>query len=240
MNGLTFACVLVKGHVTTFSPEYVVNLQRMVRRHCKRDHRFVCLTDRPELMPRFVETIFIPGIYADSKIKGWWSKVQLWNPLHDLGERVVYLDLDTLIVDSLEEIVTYPAPFALIPDGAPNFKPKGLTVVKLYNSSVMVWSRAWSRGEGVQLWSDWSPGVAKVFHGDQDWIGHKRPGEARMPLGWFPRLSERGEDIHRAWLNTEGDLRRSMPPDAKIILCKKPKNAEAAARWPWFRKAWSE
>jgi hypothetical protein len=233
MNGLTFVCVLVKGHVPTFSPEYVVNLQRMVRRHCKRDHRFVCLTDRPELLPRFVETIFIPGIYADGKLKGWWSKIQLFNITHDLGDRTVYLDLDTLMVGSLEEIITYPAPFALIPDGAPNFKPKGLAVVKLYNSSVMVWSR----GEGADLWRAWTPDVAKVFHGDQDWIGHRMPGLARMPIRWFPRLSEISEDVHRAWLN---NARSPWPAGAKVILAKRPKNVDAAARWPWFRETWCE
>lgn len=221
---LTVACVLVKGHVD-FTPEYVHRLHAMSRRWIARPFRFVCLTDQPEAMGDGIEAIRIalPHDERGEPLKGWWAKIALFSPLHDLGERVLYLDLDTLIVDAVDEIVDYPADFALVPDGAPHFKPKGgLAVVKAFNSSVMVWTR----GDAETLWPlwhDWSPAVAKVFHGDQDWIGHKMPDAAKMPLSWFPRISQ---------------VRPPWPAEAKVVLVKKPKNVEAARQWPWFAKAW--
>lgn len=214
---LTVACVWVKANVP-YGVEYVTNLRSMVGKHLARPHRFVCLTDRAHLLPRTIETqdVSIPKGTA-----GWWAKVLLFNRARALGDRVIYLDLDTLVVDALEPIVDFAAPFALVPDGG-TFQPKTThRVIKRFNSSVMVWSA----GAVESLYDDWSGGVTARLWGDQDWIGERMPGAATMPVEWFPRLSE----LH------------GKPPqgDAKVVLSKKPKNVEAAARWPWFREAWA-
>ena len=127
---LTVACVFVRGH-GPFTVEYVAKLRAMVAKHLSRPHRFVCLTDRPDWMPDGVESIAVPPVPA--KVFAWWAKVNLFNPYDDLGTRTLYLDLDTVIVDALDPIVDFPAPFALIPD-AGTFKPKtGHLVVKRFN-----------------------------------------------------------------------------------------------------------
>lgn len=213
---LTVACVLVKGHVD-FSPVYVERLLLMVRRFVDRPFRFVCLTDQPGAMPDGVEAIRI----ATPKEKGWWSKIELFNPGHGLRGRVLYLDLDVLVVRSLDEIIDFAAPFALVPD-AGNFKgADGRAVVKRYNSSCMVWNA----GHCDRLFKEWFPSIAARLWGDQDWIGERMPDEAVMPLAWFPRISQRPGE--QAWTD-----------EAKVVLCKKPKNVEAAKRWPWFERAW--
>lgn len=128
---LTVACVLVRGNVP-YTPDYVLRLSRMVKRGLGGiPHRMVCLTDQPDAMPPDVTPIKIslpPGLF------GWWAKVELFNPAHGFQGRMLYLDLDVLVAGSLDVIVDYPAWFAIVPDGAPNFKPSnGLRVVKLYN-----------------------------------------------------------------------------------------------------------
>jgi hypothetical protein len=217
---LTVACVLVRGNVP-YTPEYVLRLARMTRRGFGgRAFRFVCLTDQPEAMPAGVDTIKITPLHG---MPGWWSKIELFNPAHDLRGRIVYFDLDVLIVNRVDVIAEYPAGFALIPDGAPNFKPhNGLAVVKRFNSSVMTWDA----GVHPEIFTAWTPAVANAFWGDQDWLGALKPGLARMPLDWFPRLSE---------IDTATP---KWPDSARVILAKKPKNAEAAKRWPWFAKLW--
>lgn len=212
---ITVACVLVKGHVP-FTIEYVTNLRAMVRRHLKRPHRFVCLTDRPEWLPH-IETI---RIASPRPLKGWWSKLELFAAQRAFVGRVLYLDLDTLIVSSLDPIVDFPAPFALIPDAGSFRPPRGLEVVKRFNSSAMVWDA----GVNCSLFDAWTPKVAERLHGDQDFIGEQMPGAATMPLEWFPRLSE----LH------------GQPPGplARVVLAKKPKNDVAADLYPWFNTAW--
>jgi hypothetical protein len=212
---LTVACVFVRGHVP-FTPEYVQRLKSMAKRHLP-PHRFVCLTDRPVFMGKHVEAI---KIRATHPLFGWWAKLQLFNSSHQFSGRMLYLDLDVLIVRDLSPVVDYPAPFALAPCGAPGFQPvSGHQTVKRFNSSVM----AWNAGEQNHLWDDWTPDVARRLWGDQDWIGERSPNAAAMPASWFPRLSA---------------ARPPWDPDAKVILCKQPKNLKAARRWPWFRQAW--
>jgi hypothetical protein len=215
---LTVLCVLVRGHVP-FAPEYVCRLQSMARRLLPA-HRFVCLTDQRAALEPDVECVEIPS--PPRGVFGWWSKLHLFNPALPLSGRLVYFDLDVLLIRSLLDIANFPAPFALAPDGAPAFRPRdGRYCVKRFNSSVM----AWDHGTHPELFTEWNTFVAKRLWGDQDWIGERCPDAARMPAEWFPRLSAL-PDAPR-W-----------PAEARVVLCKKPKNAEALARWPWFDKEW--
>ena len=213
----TVACVFVRGHVTAYTPLYVIRLAAMVRRWMDRPYRFICLTDRPAAIPASLETIRIP---SPGTLKGWWSKLELFNPRNALGGRVLYLDLDSLIVGALGPIVDYPAPFALVPHAGTFNGKDGLRVVKRFNSSVMVWDA----GTLAALYLEWSPAVATDLHGDQDWIGEQSPDAALLPAAWFPRLSEIAD--------------RGLPIGARVVLAKRPKNAEAARRYPWFRERW--
>lgn len=213
---LTVACVWVNGHVP-FGVEYVEKLQHMVQRWVHRPFRFVCFTDRPWLLPDGMDRVVIP---SPGKLKGWWSKVELFNPAHELTGRVLYLDLDTLIVGSLDDIFDFPATFALAPHAGTFNGKDGLQVVKRFNSSVMVWDA----GTQDHVFGNWTPNTAKRLWGDQDHIGEQCPFAATMPREWFPRLSELNGD----------------PPlvSAKVVLAKKPKNTEAAQSLLWFKEAW--
>lgn len=218
MMPLTVACVWVQGHVP-YSSEYVTRLAAMARRFIRRDFRFVCLTDRPWLLPAHIDTI---PIVKPPRVYGWWSKLELFNPAHAFSGRVLYLDLDTLIVGPLDDIIDFPPDLALAPHAGQFNGKDGKAVVKRFNSSVMVWTA----GTCADLFTLWRPSVADRLWGDQDWIGERRADAAAMPVEWFPRLSS-------------PDTRPPFQQFARVVLCKKPKNVEAAARWPWFREAWA-
>lgn len=212
---LTVACVWVRGNVP-YSATYVERLASMARRHLDRDCRVVCLTDYPHLVPKGVEAIRI----VKPNGAGWWAKMLLFSPHVGLKGRVLYLDLDTLVVGALGPVVDYDAAFALAPT-AGTFQPRhGLSVVKRFNSSVMVWNA----DEQTDLFSRWTPAVMKRLHGDQDFIGEQCPDAATFPISWVPRLSEIQDGV--------------IPEAARVVLCKVPKNVEAAARWPWFASRW--
>jgi hypothetical protein len=214
----TVACVWVKGHVP-FTAQYVVRLAAMVKRWMDRPYRFVCLTDNPQKLAGYAGIVAV-RIPRPQGFMGWWSKLQLFNGARGLSGRVLYLDLDTLIVGALGPIVDFPAAFALVPDGAPDWRPKGgHQVVKRFNSSVMVWNA----GEQNRLYDDWQPEIAKRLHGDQDWVGEQAPDAAAMPAIWFPRLSE---------------VIGGPPAGARVVLAKVPKNVKAAQTIAWVREVW--
>lgn len=213
---ITVACVWVQANVP-YDVEYVERLAAMVRKHLKVPHRFVCLTDRPWLLPDGMDRM---PIASPHPLPGWWAKVELFRPGRFTG-RVLYLDLDTLVVDSLEPVVSWPAPFAVIPDGGSSFQPRnGRRVVKRFNSSVMVFDP----DAGAPVWQACTPAAMAHLWGDQDLIGEVLPDASTFPLAWFPRLS-----------TLTGP---EMPDGARVVLSKKPKNHIAAQQWPWFDALW--
>lgn len=225
---ITVACVLVKGNVD-YDAEYVHRLYLMVSRNLGVEHRFACLTDcvgsiYQESTPpdNFIQVRIAP---SPNGLPGWWRKLELFNLSMGLTGRVLYLDLDVLVVGSLDGIANYPAPFALAPTAGRWTGRNGLKVVPRYNSSVMAFD---SGPPFDQLWRHWSPSVAKRLWGDQDWIAERMPALATMPAEWFPRIS----DVMTS------DEKPEWPPAARVILCKKPKNHEAARKWSWFNEAW--
>lgn len=219
---ITVVCVWVQGNVP-FTAEYVYRLRQMVDRSIGRsDWRFVCLTDRPEQLGADIECIRIP---RPNGFPGWWSKLQIFNPEHRLRGPGLYLDLDTLLVSDISPIANYAAKIAFVPHAGDWNGRKGLKVVKKYNSSVMKFT---DLGAFPELYTKWHPAVAQRLWGDQDWIGEQLPDERTMPLEWFPRVSEinlaQGPD--------------GIPPYARVVLVKKPKNHEIALKWPWFKQVW--
>lgn len=218
---LTVACVWVRGNVP-YSAEYVTRLRSMCKRSLP-EHDFVCITDMAAYLPEDLQTIQVKKLEGF----GWWTKLELFNPRHSQLQhgRVMYMDLDTLAVNKLDDVAYYCDGFAIVPH-AGNFMGKGeKKVVKAFNSSVM----SWNGGHFNDLYLDWSPEVTRRLWGDQDWLGERlvHAQTTKMPIEWFPRLSEITDR------NVDDVIGR-----AKIVLCKKPKNLEAAKMWPWFNKAW--
>ena len=105
------ACVYWKGKFRNrefvYTSEWVLRLQAMVRKWLPMEHTFVCLTN-----------VEIPGcnvIPLQHHWPGWWSKLELFRPdLFGKEDRVLYLDLDVVVVASLEPLVNYPARFAIV------------------------------------------------------------------------------------------------------------------------------
>lgn len=225
---LTVVCVWVKG-AYPYTAEYVTRLEKMARRFIPQPFGFVCLTDQPKALPD-IETIVIesPGDPVPQPTRGIWSKIELFNPFHFWnrhGHRVLFLDLDVLIVASLLPIIEYPAELALTEDMFVeerkhlNTDRYGRGLVRRFNSSVIVFNG----GTQNALCTHWTPKVALRLSTDQDWIGERATNAEAMPVAWFPRISR----VQPPW-----------PPDTKVVLVKKPKNAICAAQWDWFEPMW--
>lgn len=228
MSALKICCVWVEGHVD-YPLQYVSRLRSMCLRFAP-PHIFYCLTDRPGELPAGIEPIESARRRKNAPF-AWWKKLELF-PAPELKHgRILYLDLDTLVVAPLAPIIEISQLFALAPH-AGNFQPKdGRKVVHRYNSSVMVWHG----GTLDQLYNDWDTSHARRLWGDQDWIGERCPEAHAMPVEWFPRLSQLVNPVITPGVKVE---KPTIPAVAKVILCKRPKNAVAAREWPWFDQMW--
>ena len=103
----TVVCVLRSGG-GVYGPRWVKALYRGVGENLS-SFEFVCLTD---------QTFHILGVETvplKHGWPGWWAKVHMFEPGLFTGS-VVYLDLDTLPVGSLEDIAAYPGQLATLSD----------------------------------------------------------------------------------------------------------------------------
>lgn len=104
---VTVACVLKMGGI--YNEVYVNKLASAVRRHSTRTFEFVTLTDGdPKKIDMKVVDRVIP---LELNLTGWWSKLELFRPELFSGTQVFYLDLDTLILDNIDDFLDYRGDF---------------------------------------------------------------------------------------------------------------------------------
>jgi len=194
---VTVVCVEV-GNYLGRGREYVEKLRGSVARHLKAPHEFVIVTDDPRRHPigsnfRSVE----PGLV------GWWVKCQLFK--HGLFEgRVLYLDLDTVIVGPLDPIA----------------EAKGILYLSqwgwdkhTYGSGVM----CWDAGEHRDVWNLYTNQVPLWHQGDQDWI---------TKIGGWPSLPMYRLKSYRY------HCKKGVPPGTSVVCFHgKPRPHEVSDRF---------
>jgi len=160
---LTVACVLKSGGV--YSPRYVQVLRNQVCRNLGVPYRFVCISDVDVPCER------IPMKY---NFPGKWAKMELFRPDIDLGDRVLYFDLDAVIQANINCLVkphdfTFRAP-------SPEYKTRtvpgnGKQRVRQYSSAAM----CFVPGSRPQIWAGFSQDTMDRYVGDQDYLGDTVP-----------------------------------------------------------------
>lgn len=198
--------------------EYVTNLFNGVCRNLQPPFKFTCFTDRPN-----AEGVYPAGINlkpTPAGVTGWYNKLYLFKPgLFPKDERILFLDLDTVIVGSLEPLREYEGEFAILRDF---LKPT-----------------RW--GPGIMLWS------AGVW--EEIWTAWERDGRPHMDLGdltWINRLFKVSGYVPDALQDiTDGICSYKLHgkirlPDNTRIVCfhGKPRPHEVTDRH-WMRMYWN-
>lgn len=169
------------GYHSTFAPETVNVLQRMVARHYPDPHEFCCVTDDPagidpavRIVPAWNDFAEVPSPHHGGK-PSCYRRLRLFHPdiAATLGRRIVSLDLDVVIVGDLRPLWNRPEDFVIW----------GHTHKRTaYNGSMVLLTagarrKVWDRFDPIR-----SPATAHAAgnHGsDQAWISHcLGPGEA--------------------------------------------------------------
>jgi hypothetical protein len=213
-SALAIACVLKTGRWHTghnhvnYQPKHVQWLKRQCDQYAP-GVRFVCLTNESTIDG--VETIPLRHNWP-----GWWSKIELFG--HDLG-RVLYMDLDTVIVGPLDEMLAYPHQFTAL-------NSLGKKSVRLLNSGLMAWQGA-------------RPDLFEPFARDpQRWIKECVTGKCWGDQGFISRhIGHKWEAWQNLFPGSVGSYKntwnRKRPPHEARIVCfhGTPKPYEVSHDW---------
>lgn len=199
---------------TKYSADYVNILLDMVARNLpeKVEFRFVCFTDNAEGLHKAIRVKELPG-----GLTGWWNKLYMFKHGHfDEGDRILYFDLDTVIVGGLDELAAYEGKFTILRD----FYRGG----KTYQSAVM----AWKANHCCYLWDDFLEAGSPQDDpgGDQSWI----EDHLHNALLWQ-------ELYPHAFASYKVHARNGIPKDAKVV-CFHGKPMPHEVTEGWVPKVW--
>jgi hypothetical protein len=150
-----------------YSPDDVRLLQRMVSRHMTAPHEFVVITDRPEL---FADDEHIRAVQIDwaKHVPGTcFVRLMTFSPAarEVIGERVLQIDLDTVIVGNLDSIASRTADLVMWrnPGRVPWERPQIGASRPFYNTSLLL-HRC---GTMTDIWEKFDP--ANPRYRDDQW-----------------------------------------------------------------------
>lgn len=204
----------------------VAKLAAGVRRHLKQPHRFVCFSERHFRMDG-VACGIIPDLWL-TKMKGCYARLRVFDPAWQearFDDRLVTIDLDTVITGELDPLFDRPEPFVIL-QGANAANPCP------FNGSLQL-LRA---GAHPEVWADFSIEAARAapfyeFPDDQGWIAHKVPGAAGWKAG-----SESGvyAFCKPGWPPNTHDL----PADARMVVFPGWRDPSKFTHLPWVKEHW--
>ncbi len=117
MAHLAMATVLCMKWGKAYSADYVNILYRAVSANLEQPFRFICLTDDDNGLDRSIEAYPLPdmGLTTERLKNGGWQKLCMFAPtLYQIEGRVLFLDLDIVIVGALDVFFDNSSPLTMI------------------------------------------------------------------------------------------------------------------------------
>lgn len=220
-----------------YALDYVKRLAASVRRNLKEKHQFLLCTDDlyRKGLNALPESIRICPIIRDLHlldIKGCFARLRMFDPEwqrdRDLspGDRIVCMDLDSVITGSLDALFCRPTQFSIL-QGANAQNPCP------YNGSIWM-LRA---GYRPDVWTDFSlEAASKVpyfeFPDDQAWFAHKLPGAP----GWMVGARSGIYAFKKPGWPKGNDL----PKDARMVVFPGWRDPSKFAGLDWIKDNWRD
>lgn len=209
-----------------YSIDHVTRLRNGVARNMKADHRFALVSDDGREADGCESWRIPEADLSLTEIPGCFARLRLFDPDYleaHKAERVVVLDLDSVITGPLDDLFERPESF-LIFQGANAANPCP------YNGSTWMLRR----GYRPDVWSEFSVEAAsKVpfykFPEDQAWLAHKLPGAH----GW-----KAGQDGMYAFNKPGWPGGYELPVDARIVTFVAGHDPSHFTNLNWVRRHW--
>lgn len=225
-----------------FGPEDVRKLKAGVARNLRQPHRFLCVSDKDNearLVDARVSCEITRIQHPDlTLIKGCYARLAMFSPSwqREIGvdDRLVCIDLDTVVTGELDPLFDRPEPFLIMQKGnASNPCP--------FNGALQM-VRA---GAHPEVWSDFTvEAAAKVpfyeFPDDQGWIWHKLPNAAGWVCG-----RDSGVFVFRkpGWpgFTHARDIRPDdhLPKGARLVTFSGGRSPQKFSHLQWVKQNWA-
>jgi hypothetical protein len=201
---------------TRYGFEYVTRLRNMVARHLKAKHTMFCLTDQSE---RCDGVAFVDiGVIG---LEGWWGKMVLFEPMWRGMDKVIYLDLDTVIINDISPLTNVPGEFAIC--------ERFMVHRCRYDSSVMVIGG----GRASFIWTAFERRLEELL------ARHSRDGDKACIEELYPTAQLLQHLLPKDFFCSSHVITMGgMPKQASIITfggTTKPHNCLI----PWVKEAWA-
>ena len=162
---INIACVWIPPK---YDFSYVQKLKNSVDRNLSKRYTFYVLTTHPQLVTdptiKVIPLAEDPLIHSSDRGK-WWYKTNLFAEQMWQG-RVLYLDLDTVIINNIDKLFDFNlTEFVICQD----FNRHGNPNYQVCNSSVMCFD-ANRYTNFFEMWKNDSTSIVRKHKGDQDWI----------------------------------------------------------------------
>lgn len=155
-----------------YPPYYVNRLYNMVMRSTSYEVDFYCITDDPHGLNDRISILPLP----DLGLQGWWYKLSLFsNDIYDFQGRLLYIDLDVVIVDNIDALLDQESNKLIIGEDLQTGE---------FNSSVF----NLEANSLTEIWTGFlkdRDNIVTSMHGDQDWISQFRTGVSAWPSDWI-------------------------------------------------------
>jgi len=212
-----------------YSSDYVNRLSIMLERNLTIPFRMYCYTDDPIGIDNGINIIDIP---KDEYLEGWWNKVGLFKESMPYIGRCLYLDLDTVIQNNIDDLFNYEPDIIcgvwtywnlIYTDGEYQYKKLRWKIP--FNSSVMTWNACDYYWIWDHFWENHNDYIMK-YYGDDKFLGHELDVYRIFPQEWiYSRLygnSETDKPTDLINLGNNRYHRAHYYPDAKICLLNGP------------------
>lgn len=191
---------------TKYSAEYVNRLKNQVAKNTTVPYKFLCITDDSS------------GVNADciapiTDLPGWWAKLSLFSQrAYGIQDKILYIDLDTIVVGNLDEMLEYQSHFCILRDFVyPNTYGSGVFILK--------------PGFVPHVWARFRPEfIPSLRRGDQEWILRQCPELPTWPEKWCVSYK-----LH---------AKTSVPPEAKLVCFHGPPKPSEVPAGSWLDNYW--
>jgi hypothetical protein len=228
-----------ESRYSAYTADHVQLLQRMVKRHLSIPHRFIVVTDRPEQFAGDDEISAVPIDWTTHVPGTCFVRMFTFAPhaREALGERVLRIDLDTVIVGSLDALVDRDEDLVIWRNPSRWWMEKKQMYYNnrsrehpycFWNTSLLLHST----GTLPHLWADFDPEALKGIDDDQHLSKALGPD---LPYWDQENGVYRLENGHRRWRGSGAN--ETLPDNARIVFFpgkKKPWLPEVMEQNPWI------
>lgn len=195
-NRTVIVCVLKSGG--DFTIDYVKRLRNMIERNTTLPYEFICLSDL-DIDPTICKSI---KLILDHNHNGWWSKIELFRPNLINTKRIMYFDLDNVILSNIDDILAYQYDFIALKPWNKQNRNAGMGC-----SSIMGWKNDSSYSfiyDQFEL-----ENIGEYPKGDQQYIS-KMLISHNKPFVFY-------QDITNGIYSYKKNCRNGLPKNARIV-----------------------